>query len=55
MVDTVYTILNRDADETIKLLREVSGLMAPDEDKVQGVLAGINVFKLEVSMPPGTR
>ena len=47
MIDTVYNVLDRDADSTVGVLREISGLF-DDEDKSRSVLESINAFRIEV-------
>lgn len=50
MINTFYSIFDRDTDTTLRMAREVSNLMQDDRDKVQSILEAVNTFKLEVSL-----
>jgi hypothetical protein len=50
MVDTVYSVLERDSDATLKVVREIASLMAGDAEKTQAILAAVNAFKIDVSV-----
>lgn len=51
MINTFYSIFDRDTDTTLRMAREVSNLMQDDRDKLQSILEAVNAFKLEVSHP----
>ena len=51
MIDTVYNVLDRDADSTMGIVREIAGLFdrEGEKDKQVAVLEALNGFRVEVS------
>ena len=49
LVDTVYSVLNRDTEDTYRVVRRIADTMRGDDDKVQGILAALQSFKVDVS------
>ncbi len=49
MVDTIYSVLERDADATLKIVREIASLMNDNEEKMQAIYSAVNAFKADVS------
>jgi hypothetical protein len=50
LVDTVYSVLNRDTEDTYKVVRRIADTMKEDDDKVQGILTALNSFRIDVSL-----
>ena len=50
LVDTVYSVLNRDTEDTYRVVRRIADTMRGDDDKVQGILAALQSFKVDVSV-----
>ncbi|KAG7570946.1 hypothetical protein FFLO_01144 [Filobasidium floriforme] len=47
LVDTVYSVLNRDSEDTFRVVRRVADTMRGDDDKVRGILTALNAFKID--------
>lgn len=47
MVDTVYNILERDTEATLRIMREVATLMDDEKEKEQAVFTAVNAFKVD--------
>lgn len=52
MIDTVYNVLDRDADATMGIVREIAGVfnLEGEKDKQASVLEALNGFRVEVSL-----
>lgn len=50
LVDTVYSVLNRDSEDTSRVVRRIADTMRGDDDKVRGILTALNAFKIDVSL-----
>ena len=52
MIDTVFNVLDRDADATMGVVREIGGLFdgEGEKDKLKTVLAALNGFHREVDL-----
>jgi hypothetical protein len=42
--------LNRDTEDTYKVVRRIADTMKEDDDKVQGILTALNSFRIDVSL-----
>lgn len=53
MIDTVYHVLDRDADATMGIVREIAGLFdgEGENEKQASVLEALNGFRVEVRSP----
>lgn len=47
MVDTVFSVLNRDTDDTVRIIKSVANTMRSDEDKYQGILTAMASFNVD--------
>lgn len=52
MVDTIYHVLDKDADATAGVVREISNLFDADgeRDKQRAILEAVNAFRVQVSL-----
>lgn len=51
MIDTIYNVLDRDAQATSSIVREIGSIFEEDaeKDKAKAILEAINGFRAEVS------
>lgn len=49
MVDTVYSILNRDTDDTTKIVKRIADTFKGDDEKIEGIFKALEAFKVDVS------
>jgi len=49
LVDTVYSVLNRDSEDTLRVVKRIAETMRGDDDKVRGILTALNAWKIDVS------
>ena len=57
MIDTVYNVLDRDAEATMGVIREIADLFDDETDKEKqvAVLEAMNAFRIEVSLTGSPR
>lgn len=49
MIDTFYSIFDRDGENTLMVAKRVAMILRDDKDKVDGIVNAVNAFKMDVS------
>lgn len=57
MIDTVYNVLDRDAEATMGVVREIASLFdgETEKEKQVNVLEAVNAFRIEVNLTESLR
>jgi hypothetical protein len=55
MIDTIYNVLDRDAQATISITKEIGQIFEEDgdRDKARNILEAMNGFRAQVSLKVG--